>query len=131
MKKIFFLLFLFAAFESFAGTSSDTCYHFKTGKFSYRDSAGVLTKIIRTKKQQTETNTKTGLLIRSTINWVGECSYELTQVWSNRKEQRKFNGSRYHIQITGFSGNSYEYACSCANANTVTVKKGVVIKTGD
>ena len=131
MKKMVSLFAILISLESFAGSVSDSCHHFKTGKFSYTDSAGVVTSIERTKKQQTEVNIKTGLLTRSKIRWVGECTYELTQTWANRKEQRKYNGNKLIIRITGFHGNSYEYTCVCGEQGKSPAISGTVVKTGD
>ncbi|MEO6611263.1 MAG: hypothetical protein ABIT05_03990 [Chitinophagaceae bacterium] len=129
-RFLFFLLVLFISQTCIAGELSDTCHHFKTGKFSYRDSSGIITSITRTKKQQTEINSKTGLLTKSKISWVGECEYRLTQTWANSKEGRKNNRRQITINITRIAGNSYEYACSCNDKANTTIQ-GVVVKLSD
>ena len=70
------------------------------------------------------------MLTKSTINWVGECTYRLKQVWSNRKEQRKNNGRELTIQIIKIDGNRYEYTCNCNDPKNTEIN-GVVIKLSD
>ena len=130
MRTLLFILALFTSINSFSQQTADNCFHFKTGKFSYSDSVGVVTKITRTNNRQTEVNTQTGLLTKSKISWISKCEYKLTQIWANRKVQRKNNRQTRTIRIVKTDGNSYAYTCNCNDPN-MTILTGVVVKTGN
>lgn len=94
--------------------SQINCSSFQTGKFMYKDSAGNIFTVVRTKKKQMETSQKTNLVTKSKIKWISDCAYQLKQIWANQKSRRKFNGAVTTINITRTNGNdSYEYSCAC------------------
>lgn len=130
MKILLVLTTTFITLNTFSQQTTQSCSRFKTGKFSYRDSAGIVTTISRTKSRQIEVNTQTGVLTKSKISWLEECKYKLTQTWANRKAARKNNRRSLTIQIVKIEGNQYEYSCSCYDPNN-TIVKGVVTKISD
>lgn len=130
MKILLLLTTTFIALTTFSQQTTKACSRFKTGKFSYQDSAGIVTTITRTTGRQIEVNTKTGVLTKSKISWLGECEYKLTQIWANRKAARKNNRRSLTIQIVKTNGNQYEYSCSCNDPGN-TIIKGVITKISD
>ncbi len=57
---------------------NNSCLNFKTGEFIYSNPEYSDWKITRTDTIQIENNSKTGIEIRSSINWISDCSYTLT-----------------------------------------------------
>lgn len=108
---------IFSSF-SYAQTSAPDCAKFRTGRFQYIDSSWIVT-IKRTKNIQEELVIKTGLKTRFKINWVEDCAYEIKQVWTNRKADRKKNGSVTRVNIIKTYENRYDYTCACKDSTNV------------
>ena len=121
-----FLPVLLFSFTSICCWSQEDCLRFRSGKFAFRDSAGVVHQIQRTKTHQTEFNPQTKLKVKFRIEWSGKCEYKLTQVWASTSEKRKMNRSWQTYQIISSTENTYEFSCSCSNDKKIT---GVVLKT--
>lgn len=58
----------------------EDCARFKVGKFQIRSefANGAITNISRNGFFQTETDAKTGIVVREKIRWISDCEYELT-----------------------------------------------------
>lgn len=124
MKQLF--LFCMALGLSLAAMAQQTptndCSQYRKGDFSYTDTTGDLVTVRRTKRKQTETNTATKVTIVFRINWTGDCTYELKQIWSNSKSRRKYNGSTTGVIISKPLGETgYEYTCACKDENVKKV----------
>lgn len=101
------------------------CSKFKKGNFLYKDSSGITWDIKRTMKHQIERNKTNGTIIRHKINWVSDCEYKLTQIWSNDKNRRKLNRSWIIYRITVATDKTYEYSCTCKDGRNIS---GIVVK---
>ncbi|XLS28887.1 hypothetical protein ACJD0Z_17035 [Flavobacteriaceae bacterium M23B6Z8] len=103
--KNFAYLFLSIILLSCSSTAQK-CADFKTGEFRYEDKA-IPYRIIRTASQQTETNLKTGLEIRSTIEWKSACEYVLTYtaVLNSEQDVESIIGSKIFVKIIETDGN--------------------------
>jgi hypothetical protein len=109
---------LFACAAMAQQTPTNDCVQYRKGDFSYTDTAGDLVTVKRNKRHQTETNTVTHTITKLRIHWVGDCEYELKQLWSNSKAQRKQNGSTTGVVISKPLGDAgYEYTCACKGEN--------------
>lgn len=66
--------------SSCASTSKQTdCEMFKTGRFELRSTVdNSISLIDRNDSVQTETNNKTGHVVKARIKWTSSCEYELT-----------------------------------------------------
>ncbi|MET4083725.1 hypothetical protein ABIB40_003697 [Pedobacter sp. UYP30] len=109
MKIISFLFFLSVTSFWSCQTKKSNCLKFKTGTFVYKEALLKNVVIERTKKIQKEYDSKTGLKINYKINWVSDCEYELTQIWSNKKEVLEKNGALIKVRITSTTNDSYDY----------------------
>lgn len=99
-------------------TPGSDCGRYHKGQFSYTDSAGNVVMVKRTKNKQIEINSATNLIIKLRIRWTGDCTYELKQIWSNSRAQRKYNGSITGVVISQTLGDrGYEYTCACKGEN--------------
>ena len=124
----FLLLIIFSAVAN-AQADADLCLSFHTGTFAYRnDSLGII-HITRTSNKQQEKRQETGDITTFKIKWLAACSYELKQVWSSSKKQRKQNGSVTKVVISHATKNSYEFSCACSNDNLAAEKiTGTVVR---
>lgn len=75
MKKLIVIIVTFLSLSSCA--QEKNCIEFKTGNFEYVDK-NQPEKITRTENLQVETNSKTGIVIHTSIKWTSECSYIMT-----------------------------------------------------
>ncbi len=110
---VFFILMMLFSKPLFAQLDSTYCFQFKTGVFAYRDDSSNAVLVTRTTNLQEERIKKAGIVTRFKIRWLSACSYEMTQVWSNRKAGRKNNGASTIVIITGVKKDHYEYSCGC------------------
>ncbi|MDQ3046421.1 MAG: hypothetical protein M3R27_02655 [Bacteroidota bacterium] len=97
---------------------NDKCGKFREGEFSYKEAPFSNIKITRTKTEQTEHETKTGLKVRYDIKWTSDCEYELIQTWSNDSAFSLNNGSMIKTKIKNIEGDMYDYDASSAGMNT-------------
>jgi hypothetical protein len=125
LKFIFWVLSSLIVTAIFSQNSTPDCSLFKMGDFVYKDSSGITWDLKRINKYQTERNEQTGLFIKHKIDWVSNCEYKLTQIWSNNKERRKQNRAWLVYKIISSTGYSYEYTCSCSDGKKIS---GVVVK---
>lgn len=109
------------------------CSLFKTGKFSYFDSLNHTIFVTRKKHKQEEYNYQTNVKTVLNIKWITDCSYKITQTWSDSKAKRKFNGTYTIVSITKIIGDNegYEYSCSCEDVNLQMKNKGIMRKEQD
>jgi hypothetical protein len=119
-------LVLAATGMSYAQNKPASCDLYRKGIFAYRDAASnTIREFKRTGKYQVETDKQTGLTTRYKIEWIGDCQYKLTQVYANKKEDRKKNYSWLIYTITPVTDRSYDYHCKCSDAVEI---KGTVVK---
>jgi hypothetical protein len=130
MKQFLFaIISTFVTFFSYSQTNSPDCSLFKTGNFAYRDSStNSVWEITRTKKKQLEKNNLTGVVIKQKIRWVSDCEYELTQIWTNKKEWRKDNFKSRIYKIIPVTENIYNFSCGCSDNLKI---QGTVVKMMD
>jgi hypothetical protein len=131
MKKILLLLLpLFCNSFLFAQPTSSDCLQFHTGKFSYFDSSNNTIFVTRKKNRQEEYNHQTKVKTVLKIKWISDCSYQITQTWSNSKQQRKSSGTYTIVNITKIIGNGdgYEYSCTCEDPNIKLRNSGIMRK---
>jgi len=126
MKKFFLLILIIFSSASFAQEKDADCDKLKSGKFKYSDSVSNIVNVTRTNKLQTEVNSKTGIVTKFRIRWPGDCTYELSQIWSNNKEQRKSNRSVTQVKITVVQNNSYNYTCMCKDTTIAFKNSGTM-----
>lgn len=76
----FLLLITTSILISCASANKQTdCERFKTGRFELHSKVGNSISIIeRNDTIQTETNTKSGSIVKARIKWTSNCEYELT-----------------------------------------------------
>ena len=127
MKQFLFsIISTFVTFFSYSQIDSPGCSLFKTGNFAYRDSGtSIIWEITRTKKKQVEKNNLTGVVIKQKIRWVSDCEYELTHIWTNKKDWRKGNFKSRIYKITSVNENIYNFSCDC---NDTLQIHGTVVK---
>lgn len=129
MKKlaVFVLIVIFSE-PLFAQLDSALCSQFKTGLFAYRDDSSNAILMKRTARRQEERIKKSGIVTKFKIRWLGACSYELTQVWSNRRTGRKNNGSTTIVNITAVKKDQYEYSCACKEPDVANKSRGIMYR---
>jgi hypothetical protein len=103
------------------------CANFKTGKFNYRDSASNVVNVIRTNKFQSETNMQTGVKTKLKIHWIADCTYRLTQIWSNDRARRRNNRSVTDVKITNVYNDRYDYSCACKDSSYSKTSGGTMV----
>lgn len=119
-------ILIFVALSSYTQTIPNGCSLFKTGNFAYRDSSSNnFWEIIRTEKKQIEKNNQTGVIIKKKIRWLSDCEYQLTQIWTNKKEWRKDNFKSRIYKITSVTENIYSFSCDCSDSLSI---HGTVVK---
>lgn len=70
------ILFIFLTVFVVSCSEPSNCSDFKTGEFSYVIKERP-EKIIRTTSTQTEFNTETKTVVKSSVKWTSDCSYQL------------------------------------------------------
>lgn len=94
------LLLLFGAELTHAQSKTDTgCAAYHRGTFSFTDSTGTLYTIKRKKHSQIDYDELRDVWVQSRIKWVSDCEYQLYQVGSNSKSQRKYQIMKY-VQLS-------------------------------
>ena len=132
MKKMFLIaIFCVPVVLCFSQTGQTGCSAFKTGKFMYYDSTKNIIMVTRKGKRQTEYDAKNDITTKFKLKWTGDCEYQLTQVWSNSKAQRKQNKKVSRVTITKTNGNeSYDYDCGCKDLS-IKGSVGSMVRIGD
>jgi len=126
MKKIF--LAVFFSFPVVLCFGQTDCRVFKTGVYSYRDSADNLITVTRKKKRQQEYDAKNNIITKLRVKWTNDCEYQLTQIWSNSKNKKKQNGTVSRVVITKTYGNArYDYNCGCKDL-TIKGRNGTMTR---
>lgn len=125
MKKTLLLLFLLYSQSLLAQQSG--CADFRVGTYQYLDSNDIIT-IHRTEKRQVEISTLTKVKTVFRIKWTSDCTYELKQIWSDEKQQRKFNGGKREVIIARTDKDGYEFTCACKSKEGIPPFGGRVRK---
>ncbi|RKS14758.1 hypothetical protein [Flavobacterium sp. 120] len=104
MKKLIVIIVTFLSLSSCA--QEKNCIDFKTGNFEYVNK-NQPEKITRTENLQVETNSKTGILIHSSIKWTSECSYIMTyeKILNCPKDVSHMIGQKIYVDILETKGN--------------------------
>ena len=119
MKPVFIMLLgIFFCYGAIAQADSIGCLSFQKGYFSYTDSLGNIVLVHRLKKYQFEKNTATSVKIQFRLNWISDCSYEITQAITNSKAARKHKNSSTRVVIDKTDGpGGYAYSCGCKDGS--------------
>ncbi len=126
MKQLAFIVsFIFCNTLLYAQTG---CAAFKTGAFTYTNDSSDIILIKRTAKRQEEINKAKDIITKFKIKWISDCSYELKQVWSNSKKQRKQNRATTTVVITQANKDGYEYTCACKDEMQREKSKGIAYR---
>ncbi|MEX0635575.1 MAG: hypothetical protein WD135_02320 [Ferruginibacter sp.] len=67
--------------------------------FNFRNNVSQTIVVERKNKHQIDTNLSTGMITKFRVKWLWACSYQLVQIWSNNKTQRKINGTSTIVVI--------------------------------
>jgi len=102
------------------------CREFSRGDFIYTNDDGHEVHVTRKYKTQVETNKTTGVKTRFKVKWISSCVYEIKQLWSDSKANRKMNSSVTRVQIASAAANSYTFVCVCKGLEAS--KKGIMIR---
>ncbi|MFT3980752.1 MAG: hypothetical protein QM687_09810 [Ferruginibacter sp.] len=113
ISKLLLLVLVISGLPAFAQADTATCGNFKKGKFVYRNDSAETVIITRRARQQEEYNKTTDVLTKFKVKWLSDCSYQLKQVWSNSKKQRKNNGATTVVTIDAVNADGYEFHCDC------------------
>lgn len=109
-----------------APADSTLCVKMKWGKFNYSNSLSQTIIVERKRSIQIETNQATQQVTKLKVKWISNCSYQIKQVWSNSKANRKNNGAWSTVVINKVGPLYYEYSCVCPNASDVKKSEGVM-----
>ena len=107
------ILLVLLSLPAFAQPDAAACGNFKKGKFVYRNDSAETVIITRTGRQQEEHNKTKDVLTKFKVKWLSDCSYQLKQVWSNSKKQRKNNGAITVVTMDAVHEDGYEFHCDC------------------
>jgi len=111
----------------FAAPSDSTlCVKMKWGKFNYSNHLSQTIIVERKRSIQIETNQATQQVTKLKVKWLSNCSYQIKQVWSNSKANRKNNGALSTVIINKVGPLYYEYSCVCPNASDMKKSEGVM-----
>ena len=97
MRKLVFMLFCSFSLVTFG--QDKACQDFKTGNFEYVNTSYSDWKVSRTDSLQTETNTKSGLIIHSAITWISDCEFTLTCTKVSNPNLQRAVGKVFEIEI--------------------------------
>lgn len=120
---------LFTGFQCMsvmAITDSTECQRMKKGRFNYSNELSQTILVERNRTRQIETNTATSQIVKYSIKWLSDCSYQIKQVWSNKRLQRKNNGATTLVMINKTGPMYYEYSCVCTSVADREKSKGVM-----
>ena len=128
-KFLSFFVAIIFAMNCLGQSDSSKCKKFRTGDFTYNDSAKNTVNVKRKKKKQYEYNMGTGERTVAKIRWISDCEYELTQIWSNSKSGRKRNTSKTKVVITKIlDEDKYEYSCGCHGVDLSTKERSIMTR---
>jgi hypothetical protein len=89
-RKLLFIIICINAISCKDSLHQLDCRNFHLGKFITPSSLNQQSVIIRSETTQTEINSKTGGIIRSKINWLGPCIYQLTDAEISLDSSKNF-----------------------------------------
>jgi hypothetical protein len=129
MKNYFLLFFLCALTTNLFSQdpSAKDCNEFHTGTFYLKGMPNVI--ITRDATTQTESDPATGRMVKMSVTWTSDCTYELRLIKTNRKDDRKAwkKMQVLVVVITDVSENSYQFSAS-SPAMTQPVRGTIVRK---
>ena len=128
IKVSLIFIFIVSNVPALAQSDSVNCAFFKLGNFVYRNDSNEVVLIKRTARIQEEYNQTKDIKTRFKIKWVSACSYQIKQVWSNSKMQRKHYGNKTIISISAATKDQYEFTCTCKGNDDITAYEGKVYK---
>ncbi|RFC54580.1 hypothetical protein [Brumimicrobium aurantiacum] len=103
------LLFTLLTLSILACSNKKTCSDFHEGKFGFTDPDLAHIEITRESGSQIEVNTKTNMEAHTEINWINDCSYELTYV-DIKNAPKEFDfmiGKKIKGEIIEMNGNNF------------------------
>lgn len=105
----FFIVLLFSLTFSFTWSQKKKCRSFLNGSFIYVDEKSQDWIVYRRDSLQIETNSKTGVEIHASIEWISDCKYVLTYIKVLNADDRLFIGKKINVEITDVKENFIKY----------------------
>ncbi|MBL7885709.1 MAG: hypothetical protein JNJ52_03090 [Flavobacterium sp.] len=105
----FFIVLLFSLTFSFTWSQKKKCRSFLNGSFIYVDEKSQDWIVYRRDSLQIETNSKTGVEIHASIEWISDCKYVLTYIKVLNADDSLFIGKKINVEITDVKENFIKY----------------------
>lgn len=109
IKLVFTLALLLWIFPSFGQEKSECQQVFKRGKFKYLDAIDSSTYIVMNGATQIEYNVNGKYTIESKIDWISDCSYDMTMTKITVPNFPFKPGDVMRVDITKIEGNTIYY----------------------
>jgi hypothetical protein len=105
----FFIVLFFSLTFSFTWSQKKKCRELLNGSFIYTDEKAQDWIVYRRDSLQIETNSKTGVEIHSSIEWISDCKYVLTYIKVLNTDDSFFKGKKINVEITEVKENFIKY----------------------
>ena len=105
----FFIVLLFSLTFSLTWSQKKKCRELLNGSFIYADQKAQDWIVYRRDSLQIETNTKTGVEIHASIEWISDCKYVLTYIKVLNTDDSFFIGKKINVEITEVKDNFIKY----------------------
>ena len=105
----FFIVLLFSLTFSLTWSQKKKCRELLNGSFIYADQKAQDWIVYRRDSLQIETNTKTGVEIHASIEWISDCKYVLTYIKVLNTDDSFFIGKKINVEITEVKENFIKY----------------------
>jgi hypothetical protein len=109
------------SFQSIDAQEDIDCSEFKTGKFFYTPPNGGEVTVKRTKKKQVERYNNENQKFIFEINWIDDCTYELTLVNARglpKERKKEILGTSLYCKVTSASLGHYEISITSNGVGT-------------
>lgn len=123
MRTFFYLALLIFSISTFA--QGKKCVDFKNGTFKYTDKDYGDLITVRLDTLQTDTYPESNEVIKSRINWLSDCKYEMEVIEVNKEFLKSLIGTKYTIEIITINGN--KIVCRSKNQGTVVEKEMIKV----
>ena len=127
MRSIFIVILIVASFAF--NVNDDGCTEFRTGTFkNFENGVWTNTIIERTSEFQIERNVETGISSKDKIEWLDNCTYQLTPVLYNNKPVAD-KLTKIIVRIISTENDSYEIQANFEGEDPSYWSK--MVKVGD
>lgn len=110
MKKVLGLLLIVAMFTSLSFRTENNCRKYFTGKWKYEKYDTDYIYVVREEKTQRAYMENGKYYYEFAINWLTECTYELTYKGTNSPNPAVANiGEKFLVEITNINDSITEY----------------------